>query len=183
LTRLLLSLPLLLAACSSPAPNHTGDSGVPVVDTGPFTPDPCKASLTQTADVAVGSGQTFYTPLTDGASLTWEKGPQGGHHVWIAIRDIGLRMQGTVTTVDLDDIEDASKPPVNINHSRLIYDFTKEEGGHCVLPGLRMQLDNAGGVTLESLEGHHIRVTVSLKDPDGATATGSKIIVVSGMLT
>jgi len=183
LNRLLFALPLALVACASPADRSTTDSGSPIFDAGPFNPDPCKASLTQPANVAVGSGQTFYTAIDDNTKLIWEKGPQGGHHVWIAIRLIGIRMQGTVTTVDLDDIEDPSKPPVNINHSRLIYDFTREEGGHCVLAGLRMQLDNAGGVALADLGNHHIRVTVMLKDPDGATATGSKVIIVDGTLS
>jgi len=177
-----LSLPfVLLAGCSSPSPGQPADSGTPEIDAGPFTPDPCKVSLTQPANVAVGEGQTFYKPLLENTILVWEKGPQGGHHVWIAVRLIGIRMQGTVTTVDLEDIEDPSKP-ININHSRLIYDFTREEGGHCVLPGLRMQLDNAGGLPLKTLDNHHIRVTVSLKDPDGRTESGTKVIIVTGVL-
>jgi hypothetical protein len=45
-----------------------------------------------------------------------------------------------------------------------------------------MQLDNAGGPTLESLFGHKVKVVVALKDPDGATATGERVIIVTGAL-
>ncbi len=179
---LAVSLAVLTACCASPSHPAQVDTGVEPVDSGPFFPDYCKASLTQPADVVVGEGQTFYKPIDDGTTLVWEKGPQGGHHVWIALRMIGIRMQGTVTTLDLEDIEDASKP-ININHSRLIYDFSREEGGHCVLPGLRMQLDNAGGVPLKDLLNHHVRVTVSLKDPDGRVVSGTRVIIVTGALT
>ena len=170
-------------ACTTHSPGPTHETSADTsVDAPPFTPDACKASLAagNSASVVVGAGQTFYTAIDDGAPLTWEKGPQGGHHVWIALRLIGLRQQGTITTIDLDDVEDPSKP-LNINHSRLVYDFNRDEGGHCTLPGLRMQLDNAGGPALASLNGHHIKVTATLQDPDGSHATSSRTIVVTGV--
>lgn len=160
------------------------------IDTStPFAADWCKPSLAAggTASVTVGEGQTFYRDIPDNTTLTWEKGPQGGHHVWIALRQRGLRQRGTIITLDLEDVENPDKP-VLVNHSRLIYDFDKDEGydpakgGWCARPGLRMQLDNAGGVGLEQLMHHHIRVTASLKDPDGATSTGVRTIIVGGLL-
>ncbi|GAC1545519.1 MAG: hypothetical protein NVS3B10_09580 [Polyangiales bacterium] len=173
----------LALACAPSTDTHGRPDAAPpdgMVDTGPFSPDACKASLDQPASLTVGQGQTFYADVTDGQLLTWEKGPQGGHHVWIALRMIGIRQAGTITTLDLDDLD--ATPPVNINHSRVVYDFNRDEGGHCTLAGLRMQLDNAGGPPLASLVNHHVRVTVSLSDPDGAKATGSRTIVVDGPL-
>jgi hypothetical protein len=168
-----------LAACShsSPGPSHLTDTGT-TPDDVPFVPDACKASLDQPADVTVGEGQTFYSDLTDNQVLTWEKGPQGGHHVWIALRMIGIRQTQTITTVDMED-QDLS-PVVNLNHSRVVYDFNRDEGGHCTLSGLRMQLDLAGDPPLSSIIGHHIKVTATLQDPDGATAVGTKTIIVTG---
>ena len=173
---LLVALTTLVCACSPSTTDTTHhDSSIP---DAPFTPDACKASLTQPTDVTVGDGQTFYADLTDNQVLTWEKGPQGGHHVWIALRMIGVRQAGTITTVDMDDLD--LTPNVRLNHSRVVYDFSRDEGGHCTLAGLRMQLDLDGNPPLASLVGHHIRVTATLLDPDGATATGTKTIVVTG---
>ena len=174
---------IALIACAShdPTPVKPGTDSGPI-DSGPFSPDACKASQTQTPEVVVGKGQTFYADLTDNEVLTWEKGPQGGHHVWIALRLIGLRQAGTITSVDLDDLDQPDPTKSLINHSRVVYDFNRDEGGHCTLPGLRMQLDNAGGPPLASLNNHHIRVTATLQDPDGAKTTSAKTIVVTGTL-
>ncbi len=177
----------VVAACSPDAqPIVAGDGGT---DTGPFAPDWCKPSLAagSTASVIVGEGQTFYRDIAENTELIWEKGPQGGHHVWIALRQRGLRMRGTIITIDLEDVEDPARPRL-VNHSRLIYDFDKDEGydpqkgGFCTRPGLRMQLDNAGGVALVELLGHKVKVTAQLRDPDGAVATGTRTIVVKGVL-
>lgn len=185
--RALLLLSGALCACA-PSADSVGTDGGFDANT-PFSPDWCKPSLGagSTATVTIGEGQNLYRDVADNTSLTWEKGPQGGHHVWIALRQRGLRMRGTIITIDLEDVEDPAKPKL-VNHSRLIYDFDKDEGydpakgGFCTRAGLRMQLDNAGGVTLEALLGHKVRVTTTLKDPDGATATGVKTIVVTGAL-
>ena len=173
------SCAVALIGCST----HDLPAGKPdggPIDSGPFVPDACKASLTQASDVVVGKGQTFYADLGDDEVLTWEKGPQGGHHVWIALRLIGLRQAGTITTVDLDDLDQTDPTKTLINHSRVVYDFNRDEGGHCTLPGLRMQLDNAGGPALDTLNNHHIRVTATLQDADGAKATSTKTIIVTG---
>jgi hypothetical protein len=168
----------ILAACSHSSPGQTTiDSDVPP-DDSPFVPDACKSSLDQPTNVFVGQGQTFYSDLTDNQVLTWEKGPQGGHHVWIALRMTGVRQTQTITTVDMDDID--LSPTVNLNHSRVVYDFNRDEGGYCTLSGLRMQLDLAGDPPLASIIGHHIRVTATLQDPDHAVATGTKVIIVTG---
>lgn len=193
-----LALPLALAAlgalfaCSACSSSSTPSPAKP--DTGadgavPFTPDECKASLAAgtTANVTVGTGQSAYLDVAAGTTLYWERGPQGGHHVWVALRMIGLRKVGTIVTIDVDDLDvpaggapDAG--PTNINHSRVIFDFEREEGGHCVLYGLRMQLDNAGSIALAQLVGAHVRITATLQDPDGAKATSSRDVVVNGTL-
>lgn len=184
------ALLLLIAGAAigcSPADPAQSDAGVD--SSTPFSPDWCKPSLAagDTATVVVGEGQTFYRDIADETTLTWEKGPQGGHHIWVAIRQRGLRMRGTIITIDMEDVEDPAKP-ILVNHSRLIYDFDKDEGwdpvkgGWCARPGLRMQLDNAGGTTLEQLMHHHVRITASLKDPDGATSTGVRTVIVGGLL-
>ena len=89
-----IGLSTIALGCAPADPHVTKDSG-PAPDSGfdapPFSPDACKASLDQPASLTVGQGQTFYADITDNQVLTWEKGPQGGHHVWIALRMIGIR--------------------------------------------------------------------------------------------
>jgi len=173
---MMLASAMVGASCSPASSPDQPDTDVP--SDVPFVPDACKASLSQPAMVTVGGGQTFYQPLDDDQVVTWEKGPQGGHHVWIALRMIGVRQTGTITTVDVVDLD--LSPNVTLNHSRVVYDFNRDEGGYCTLAGLRMQLDLAGDPPLASIAGHHVLVTASLQDPDGATATGTKEIVVTG---
>ena len=183
----------LAAGCSSPpegvpAPADASPADAHPAD-APFVGDWCKPLLSSgdTATVVVGEGQNYFRDIPDETTLTWEKGPQGGHHVWIALRQRGLRQRGTIMTIDLEDVEAPGKP-VLVNHSRLIYDFDRDEGfdaakgGWCSRTGLRMQLDNAGGVSLEQLMNHHVRVTATLKDPDGATSVGTRTIIVGGLL-
>jgi len=168
-----------VAACSDEGATPATDSGP--IDSGPFKPDVCKPSPSGPTVVTVGEGQNFYRDIPDNELLYWEKGPQGGHHVWLALKQRGLRMSGTIMTIDMEDVEDPAKPAL-VNHSKLVYDFDRDEGGWCTRPGLRMQLDNAGGVTLASLLGHKIKVVAVLKDPDGTEASGTKVIRVTGAL-
>lgn len=179
MARVALLLCLIAAGCSGEGASPAVDAGV--VDSGPFKPDVCKPSLAGPTVVTVGEGQNYYRDIVDEELLYWEKGPQGGHHVWIALKQRGLRMSGTIMTIDMEDIEDPANPRV-VNHSKLVYDFDKDEGGWCTRPGLRMQLDNAGGTTLDSILGHKIKVVAALKDPDGSVATGTKVIKVTGAL-
>ena len=49
--------------------------------------------------VQVGTGQTDYLPVTAGQTVQMEQGPQGGHHVWIAVRQRNLKQSGSTTTI------------------------------------------------------------------------------------
>jgi hypothetical protein len=175
-----LLFPLLALIACAPAPDPIRTDGGTDTNT-PFTPDPCKSALGMMTTLTVGEGQTFYRDIADNTELFWEKGPQGGHHIWVALRERGLRMRGTIITMDLYDVSDESNRKL-VNHSRLIYDFDRDEGGFCARPGLRMQLDNAGGPTLAELLGHKIEVNATLNDPDGAVATAKKTVIVKGTL-
>ncbi len=175
----------LACACSPtssvPTPSDTGPRDGGHESGPPFTPDDCKASLAQKPDVTVGKGQTFYADLTPNETLTWEAGPQGGHHVWIAVRSIGVRKQGTITNVRMEDVENPAAPiALNGLGNKVVYDLDRDEGGHCTLPGLRMQLDQAGAPPLTATLNHHVKIIVTMQDVDGATAQSEQTIVVTG---
>lgn len=184
---LLLGVLGLFPGCGTSGDAPRTDGGTET--SSPFTPDWCKPSVAagQTSTLIVGEGQTFYRELAENTELFWEKGPQGGHHIWVALRQRGLRMRGTIITIDMEDVEAPTAPRL-VNHSRLIYDFDKDEGydpqkgGFCTRSGLRMQLDNAGGPTLIELHGHHVKITATLNDPDGAKAVATRTVIVKGNL-
>src|SRR5262249_23575739 len=48
--------------------------------------DPCKPAGGGMPVVIVGQGQADYLPMMDGDTAQVEQGPQGGHHIWVAIR-------------------------------------------------------------------------------------------------
>ena len=58
---------------------------------------PCR--LLDITELFLGTGQTDFSPLNDGQTLQLERGPQGGHHIWIAARMKNLRQSGSRTTL------------------------------------------------------------------------------------
>jgi hypothetical protein len=172
-----------LACSSSTTPIEPADAIASDANDAGFQGDPCKPSIAAgaNASVVVGQGQLSYEPITDDETLTWEKGPQGGHHVWVALRMIDLRLHGTITEVMLEDVEDPTNPQL-LEDSRVIFDYSPDDDGHCELPGLRSQLDGAGAEPLATVLGHHVLITATLTDPDGAVATATQTIIVTGDL-
>lgn len=67
-----------------------------------------------------------------------ESDPQGGYHIWIAIRMKGLLRSGSITTITghFDD------PKRDIDPMSVIFTFDQDEGGHCKLYGLRLRIDD-----------------------------------------
>ena len=49
--------------------------------------------------LVLGQGQSAFAPLADGDTLTPECGPQGGHHVWMALQVADVGQFGTKTVL------------------------------------------------------------------------------------
>jgi hypothetical protein len=130
-------------------------------------PDICKPSGAGAGVVQVGSGQTDYLPVTNGQTLQAEQGPQGGHHIWIAVRQQNLKQSGSTTTIT------SVQPLTGLVGPRMSFAFTfdPDEGGFCKLHGLRYQLD-IDGIDYHQFLGKPLDVTVVIADPTGATGTG-----------
>ncbi len=130
-------------------------------------PDLCRPLNPGPPEVIVGSGQSDFLPIVNGQTLQAEKGPQGGHHVYIAVRMKNLKQSGSITTLS------AVQPGTNvaIPPTAFVFTFDKDEGGYCKLFGLRYQLDN-GGIDYMQFLGKPLDISVSVKDRDGGTATG-----------
>ena len=73
-------------------------------------PDVCRPANHGPPEVIIGTGQTDFAPLADGQTLMLEQGPQGGHHLWIAVRMRNLRQSGSPTTLSAKLVDDPTSP-------------------------------------------------------------------------
>jgi hypothetical protein len=129
-------------------------------------PDRCKPLNGGPPALQLGTGQSYYLPLTKGQTLQAEAGPQGGHHIWIATRMRNMKQAGSTTRITgVQPDTGAIIPPTT-----LAFTYSPDEGGFCKLYGLRYQLDNEG-IDYKQFLGKPLDVTVVVTDPAGATAT------------
>jgi hypothetical protein len=144
-------------------------------------PDICRPAKPGPPEVILGTGQTDYAPLTDGQTLQLEQGPQGGHHVWMALRMKNLRQAGSTTTVTSTVVDG----PLVLEPLAVVFAFDRDEGGYCKLYGLRYQVDVSGlssdGQSIpapdyRSFLGKTMTVTAEVVDSTGARASASKTI-------
>jgi hypothetical protein len=131
-------------------------------------PDACKPANAGPPVVQVGTGQTDYLPVTPGQTVQMEQGPQGGHHVWIAVRQENLKQAGSTTTIT------SVVPTTGLVGPRTsyVFNFEPDQGGFCKLFGMRYQLD-VDGTDYHQFLGQPLDVTVTIIDAAGATGTGT----------
>ncbi len=137
------------------------------------TNDPCKPASGGAPVVFVGEGQADYLPMMDGDTAQVEAGPQGGHHIWVAIRAKNLRQSGSITSVT------GHFPDLNLDVGpfNVIFTMDTDEGGYCKLYGLRFQLDQV--YPIDMLLGHPLDVTVTVTDPDMDVGIGKRSVMLS----
>ena len=135
--------------------------------------DICKPTGSGPPVVSVGAGQADYLPTMDGAEAQVEAGPQGGHHIWIAVRMKGLLQSGSITSVT------GHFPELNqdIGPFQVIFTFDQDEGGYCKLYGLRFQLDQT--LSVDQVLGKTLDVQVKVTDKEGTVGIGKRIVLLS----
>jgi hypothetical protein len=103
----------------------------------------------------------------DSAEAQVEAGPQGGHHIWIAVRMKGLLQSGSITSVT------GHFPELNqdIGPFQVIFTFDQDEGGYCKLYGLRFQVDQT--LIVDQVLGKTLDVQVKVTDKEGAIGIGA----------
>ena len=147
-----------------------------------YTPDwnrdrpdpPCKPVLGAPPALVLGEGQSDFASVAPGQMLQVEAGPQGGHHVWVAVRMRNLHGAGTRTRLT------AQQPGTGttIAPYDVIFGYDPDEGGWCKLYGLRFQLD-ANGVPLAPLLGQPLTITAEAIDSAGDRATATQTVTLS----
>lgn len=138
------------------------------------TPDLCKPKEAGEPIVIVGEGQADYFPLEDLDEVQVEAGPQGGYHIFVAIRVKNLRRSGSITTVS------GTVPALGhtLDPLRVIFTFDQDEDGFCKLAGLRFRLDTRE-VGIDALLGQVMELDVTVTDSDGDTGTGRRKVTLS----
>jgi hypothetical protein len=179
--------PLSGPTCTAPATCIRGtcqSDVVPPTNLEPYTgnwpsnaPDVCKPRAGASPAVQIGTGQTGYLPLSAGQTLQAEAGPQGGHHIWIALRMKNMKQAGSTTKISAVQPETG----VVIPPSTFAFTFDPDEGGYCKLYGLRYQLDN-GGIDYVQFLGKPLDVTTTVVDSNGLTAFSTARIQVAPTL-
>ncbi|AKU95868.1 hypothetical protein AKJ09_02532 [Labilithrix luteola] len=166
------------------APNLVPFDQLEDYDTGwaAAPPDICRPARHGAPEVITGTGQTDYATLTDGQTLSLEKGPQGGHHVWIALRMKNLRQTGSRTFITAKLVDDSSAPPAPAGY---VFTFERDEGAYCKLWGLRYQLDSGAanlGEDYKRFLGRQLEVTVEVADSTGAKASSTRTIQIANQI-
>lgn len=135
--------------------------------------DTCKAEGGGAPIVTVGEGQSDYLPTSDLDEAQVEAGPQGGHHIWIAVRMKNLLQSGSITRVTgrFADLE------LDIRPLQVIFTFDQDEGGFCKLYGMRFQLDQEHDI--QDLLGRVLTLKVQVSDKDGDVGVGERAVTLS----
>ncbi len=130
------------------------------------TVDNCKSQGAGEPIVVVGEGQADYLPMQEGAVAQVEAGPQGGHHIWIALRTKNLTQSGSITSLT------GTFPDLgyNVGPFSVVFTFDPDEGGYCKLYGLRFQLDAM--YPMAELLGQTFEVTATVTDKDKEVGVG-----------
>lgn len=131
-------------------------------------PDVCRPADAGAPEVVVGTGQTEYTPVSTGQVLQAERGPQGGHHLYVGVRQRNLHRTGSTTTIT------GVRPDtgVAIPPTAFVFSFEPDDGGYCKLYGLRYQLDNGNAEYTQFLD-HDLDLTVTIRDFSGTFGTNT----------
>lgn len=136
-------------------------------------PDACKTPSSGDPVVVIGQGESAFAPLEDGAVVSIEAGPQGGHHVWLALRVTGLRQMRSRVTMGGYFPELAFELPPSISQVTL----RKAGESRCEIHGLRFQVDL--GLSVEAVRGRVLDIEIVLEDPNGDVATTMKRVVIA----
>ena len=135
--------------------------------------DICKPVGAGAPEVLVGKGQGDYYPAEDGEVAQIEAGPQGGHHIWFAVRQKNLSRSGSITRISGTVVDTAQE----LTPFSVVFTYDPDEGGYCKVYGLRFQLDDQ--LPIEELFGKDVDVRVKISDPDGDVGEGVRRFTLS----
>jgi len=136
--------------------------------------NPPSACGTGVPEIEIAQGETKLEPLADGATIALERGPQCGHHLWLAVRMKNLAQSGTTTVVN------ATQPGggVSVPATGFPYAYAAADGGACEIAGLRFQVD-VSGAQASAFLGKPLDLSIEATDKAGRKATAVRHVVVA----
>ena len=126
-------------------------------------------------ELVLGTGQASFAPVTE-APLQAEPGPQGGHHIWMAVRMKNLKQYESTVIVSAEQPGGVSVPA-----TAAAFPFAPDADGYCKLVGLRFQLDGADR-PIAGFLGKPLDVTATARDSAGKTVTAKDRVNVAATL-
>lgn len=145
--------------CDDPVPTVGDSSGM---DAGGCTGTPTELELGTGTDSSLRS----YRPLADGDPVWLTPGPQGGQHIWIALR--GLGFDPTLPRIELRAIRPSDDTLVGRLRIRLPMVAAPEDPSRLALPTQTLVIDDRAYC---SLLGHEVRVELDFNDLNGRCGT------------
>lgn len=133
----------------------------------------CKPKVAGAPELLLSAGFTSFVPIDDGQVVDLVAGPQGGHHVWIALRMRNLRQVSMVTLTGY-------APGLHLDVGPLMYNVTFGEDpllGRCWANYLTFPVDFA--VDYKQFLGQELQIKAQVSDSDGATAEESAVVNIS----
>lgn len=135
--------------------------------------DVCSAS--GEPELVLGTGQASFTPLGE-APVQAEPGPQGGHHLWMAVRMKNLKQYESTVILSAEQPGGVTVPP-----TAAAFPFAPDADGYCKLVGLRFQIDGADRPVAGFL-GKPLDVTAIARDASGKSVTAKARVNVAATL-
>lgn len=125
----------------------------PVLDPAPLP------STAPTRAVEVGTGEGVFQPITRETVVDVVYGPQGGHHVWTAVRVTGAKL----SSAQINVFARLSEGGASVGRpSRVLTDFGRANGAEQVHAGITNFVDDPSAVS-----GKYVVLRVEVIGPGG----------------
>lgn len=125
--------------------------------------DPCRPEAAGDPTLTIGEGLDSFTPLAGPVLL--HPGPQGGYHIWLALRSTNLHQKGSVTTLSVT-LDGADSPLCDLE---VPWDYTPSMSNACDLAGIQCVVANDIAAA-NALDTQPALVTAKVRDLTGDVA-------------
>ena len=115
----------------------------------------------------IGTEDNGYQPIPQQGTIEAYMGPQGGFHVFLALRVTGVVLDNNEATVDLI-VADASRTLDQFAEARLT--LLPRDGAFQTVPAARVTLDIQ---SLDEVDGRALHFSAVVTDRDGTRVTGN----------
>jgi len=181
LLRVAFAWPCAFATCN-PGDTCSGggcrDAHVPPAALEDYTPDwasysYCKPKEPGVAKLSLSAGSPSFVPINDLDTVHLVEGPQGGHHIWIALRMRYLQQTSTVTLTG--HVASLNLDVGPLTSMTFFSDNPLVEA--CDATYIPLQVDL--GLDYTQFLGQEMQIKAHVEDSQGATADDARVVTIS----